>query len=116
MENTYFNHIQTFFCGFLAMIIGFSGIHDSSHHAIFSSNSRLKRLNYIISSLYMPVILGKHEMWSDHHIYKHHIDTGYPEYDPDTFCFKLYTKKTPKCSLHHLTRYFSIVINVFMHF
>ena len=58
----------------------------------------------------MPVLLGKVEMWSDHHIYKHHIDTGYPEYDPDTFCFKLYTKKTPKCSLHQLNRLFGLFL------
>jgi fatty acid desaturase len=92
VESTRWYYFTSFLFGFMTMSFAFNTFHDASHFAIAAKNWKL---NEIILRITSSLVFGNHEFWYIHHTFLHHSYTGDVRYDPDTFCFKVLTKKNP---------------------
>ena len=112
----FYHYPLAFLLGLTYISVGFSALHDASHFALFSVNSPYFGYNDSVCRFLMAMILAKHEMWTYHHIFRHHNDTGGADIDPDTFCFQVYTKKSPRCMLHSYMRFVAKVMKALVFF
>ena len=61
-----------FLLGFIWISLGFNGMHDASHYALFYT----PRYNNYASMLWNSFSLWKHSMWLYHHVFYHHSFTN----------------------------------------
>lgn len=104
----YFHSISPIYRTFSAIIagnvfiqIGFCAMHDASHMAI----SKMPYVNERISNIWNSVALWDSQLWTQHHVIRHHAFTGDFVKDPDTINLKPFIRKSTKISN---TKYWNI--------
>ncbi len=76
--------------GHMLIQVGFCAMHDASHMAI----TKKKYINEFISNIWNAIALWDSQLWSYHHVIRHHTFTGDINKDPDTIHFKPFIRKS----------------------
>ena len=110
--NTIYRTITAIIAAHMWVQLGFCVMHDASHMAI----SKNKNINENLSSIWNSFGLWDSQLWSKHHVIRHHAFTGDMNLDPDTIHFKPFIRKSikiPNKSYYKITKYFSKTLPIF---
>ena len=81
--------LSSFFAGISVVWVAYNILHDASHCAISSNNW----INNTLSRISCSYFLWDHQLWTKHHVYRHHAFTNDPVLDPDAIHLRPFVKK-----------------------
>ena len=92
--STIYRIISAVIAGHMLIQVGFCAMHDASHMAI----TKKKGVNEFISNIWNSIAIWDSQLWTYHHVIRHHAYTGDYDKDPDTIHFKPLVCKSKELS------------------